>query len=248
MRIRQIALLARELEPVVAALERVLGIEVCFRDPAIEVFGLENAVLPVGDTFLEVVSPLRADASAARLLARRHGDGGYMVILQCEDLQKQRRRVQELGVRVVWETAFPDIATIHLHPRDIGGAIVSLDEARPVESWRWAGPDWESKVRTGVVTGIAGAELQSPDPAALAARWSQVLACPARPEGDAAHEIELEGGRLRFVSLRDGRGEGLSGVEVRARDRADSLAAARDLGLPVTDDVVAICGTRIRLL
>ncbi|MEN8184537.1 MAG: VOC family protein [Myxococcota bacterium] len=248
MRIRQIALVARQLEPVVASLERVLGIEVCFRDPEIGVFGLENAVFPVGDTFLEVVSPLRPDASAARLLERRRGDGGYMVILQCEDLQKQRRRLEELGVRVVWETAFPDIATVHLHPRDVGAAILSFDEARPPGSWRWAGPDWESRVRTGVVTGIAGAELQSPDPAALAERWSQVLAHPARPLPGAAHEIELEGGRLRFVAESDGRGEGLSGLALRVVDPARPLAAARELGLPLFDDEVEICGTRMRFV
>lgn len=221
--------------------------EVCFRDPAVSLFGLENALFPTGDAFLEVVSPVREDASAARLLARRGGDGGYMVILQCEELEKQRRRVEELGVRVVWETAFDDIATIHLHPRDVGGAIVSLDEARPPTSWRWAGPDWETKVRTGVVRGILGAELQSPDPAALAARWSQVLASPTRRVSDDVHEIALEAGRLRFVAERDGRGEGLGGIELDVVDRGRLLAAAHERRLRVDDDVVEICGTRLRL-
>jgi hypothetical protein len=208
MRIRQIALVARDLAPAVETLEQVLGVEVCFRDPGVGVFGLENALVSIGDTFLEVVSPVRDDASAARLLARRGGDGGYMVILQCEELEKHRRRVEELSVRVVWETALEDIATVHLHPRDVGGAIVSLDEARPPESWRWAGRRWEEKVHTEVVRGIVGAELQSADPAALAARWSQVLACPARGVGD-AHEI-VPGTRGRR----------------RARDRARRRAAA----------------------
>jgi hypothetical protein len=247
VRIRQIALVARELAPVVETLEQVLDVEVCFRDPGVGVFGLENALLPIGDTFLEVVSPVRAGASAARLLERRSGDGGYMVILQCEELEKQRRRVQELGVRVVWETSFEDIATIHLHPRDVGAAIVSLDEARPPESWRWAGPGWKSKLRTRVVRGIIGAELQSSDPTALAARWSQVLASPARRVSDDVHEIALEGGRLRFVTDRDGRGEGLGGLELDVVDRGRLLEAAGQRGLRVDDDVVEICGTRLRL-
>jgi len=247
VRIRQLALVARELAPVVETLEQVLGVEVCFRDPGIGVFGLENALFPIGDTFLEVVSPVRADASAARLLARRKGDGGYMVILQCEALEKQRRRVEELGVRIVWETSLEDIATIHLHPRDVGAAIVSLDEARPPESWRWAGPGWEKKVRTEVVRGISGAELQSADPAALAARWSQVLAAPARAVSDGVHEIALEGGRLRFVTDRDGRGEGLGGLELDVVDRDRLVEVARQRGLQVAGDVVEICGTRLRL-
>lgn len=246
MRIRQIALVARELGPAVEQLGQVLGVEVCFRDPAVGVFGLENALFPIGDTFLELVSPVREDASAARLLARRGGDGGYMVILQCEELGKHRRRIEELGVRIVWETTLADIATIHLHPRDVGAAIVSLDEARPPESWRWAGPGWHAKVRTEVVRGIVGAELQSTDPAGVAARWSRVLALPVRKVED-VDEIPLEGGRLRFVSAEDGRGEGLGGLELEVVDRARLVETAQESGLRVEEDVVEICGTRVRL-
>ena len=32
-------------------------------------------------------------------------------------------------------------------PRDVGGAIVSLDRPLPPASWRWAGPGWEEKGR-----------------------------------------------------------------------------------------------------
>ena len=125
MRIRQIALVARELDPVVDDLCAVLGVEVAFNDPGVAEFGLKNAVMALGDQFLEVVSPFRADASAARYLERRRGDGGYMVILQSDDLDADRTRLARVGARIVWEIAFDDIATIHLHPRDVGGAIVS---------------------------------------------------------------------------------------------------------------------------
>ena len=55
MRLRQVALVARKLGTAVEEIREVLGIEVGFADPGVGVFGLENAVLPVGDTFLEVV-------------------------------------------------------------------------------------------------------------------------------------------------------------------------------------------------
>ncbi len=246
MRIRQVALVARQLEPTVDALRAVLGVEVAYRDPGVGVFGLENALLSVGDTFLEVVSPMRQDTSAGRFLARRGGDGGYMVILQSEDLAKDRRRVEELGVRIVWETALEDIATIHLHPRDVGGAILSLDEARPPESWRWAGPDWRAKIRSDVVTGIAGVELQARDPAALAARWSRLLARPVGAGAAGSPEIALEAGTLCFVPERDGRGEGVSGLDFVAVDPARALESARARGLEVAGDQVTVCGTRLR--
>src|SRR5262245_16796633 len=154
MHIRQIALVARELDPVVEDLCAVLGIVVGFRDPGVAEFGLRNAVMPVGTTFLEVVSPVRDDTTAGRFLARRGGDGGYMVILQTDDLDGDRARLARLGARVVWEATLDDIATIHVHPRDIGGAIVSVDQPRPPESWRWGGPDWRRSVRTDRVRRI----------------------------------------------------------------------------------------------
>ena len=59
MRLRQVALVARDLERSVGELCDVLGIEVAYNDPNMVVFGLVNAVMPIGNTFLEVVSPAK---------------------------------------------------------------------------------------------------------------------------------------------------------------------------------------------
>jgi len=174
-RIRQVALVARDLDPVVADLCAVFGLEVAFNDPGVAEFGLRNAVMPVGSTFLEVVSPAREGTTAGRLLDKRGGDGGYMVIVQTDDLEAARTRLGALGVRIVWQIALDDIATLHLHPRDVGGAIVSLDQPRPPESWRWGGPEWQSHVRTDVVDGITSVTLEAENAERLAARWTEVL-------------------------------------------------------------------------
>jgi len=93
MRIRQIALVARDLDRAIEDLRAVLGLTGGFRDPGVAEFGLRNTVLAVGTTFLEVVSPVRDDTTAGRFLARRGGDGGYMVILQTADLAADRARL-----------------------------------------------------------------------------------------------------------------------------------------------------------
>ena len=124
MRLRQVVLAARDLAPVEEALCGVLGVEVCYRDPNVDVFGLKNAIMPIGDAFLEVVCPVRADASAARYIERKGGDCGYMAIVQCDDLESDRKRVAEQGIREVWSVDLPEISTTHLHPRDVGGAIL----------------------------------------------------------------------------------------------------------------------------
>jgi hypothetical protein len=51
MRLRQVALAVRTLEPALGQLRRVLGLGEPFHDPGVGVFGLENAVLPVGDAY-----------------------------------------------------------------------------------------------------------------------------------------------------------------------------------------------------
>jgi hypothetical protein len=235
MRIRQIALVARELDRTVARLCETLDAEVCFSDPGVSEFGLHNALIAFGDTFLEVVSPTRADTTAGRLLDRRGGDGGYMVILQSDDLAADRARVDSLKARVVWQIALKDIASFHLHPKDIGGAIVSLDQPVPPASWRWAGPEWQHKRRSRVASQIIGAELQAEQPQAMAARWAEVLDRPCKRSGEDSYAIDLEPGAVRFTKPRDGRGEGLAGFDLQAAPGQ----APRELSL---------CGTRIRLL
>jgi hypothetical protein len=247
MHIRQIALCARELEPAVADLCAVLGIEISFRDPGVKAFGLHNAVMPVGGQFLEVVSPTRADTTAGRYLDKRGGDGGYMVILQTRDLAAERARLASLDVRVVWSSELPDIASIHLHPRDVGGAIVSLDQPVPPESWRWGGPDWQSRSRTERVAAIRGVTIEAGDPRALASRWAQVLGLAAPRSVKDAFELALEPGAIRFAPA-SGRGDGVAEVELAATDAAAVLEAARDRGLSVDGQTVTLVGVRFRLV
>jgi len=248
MRLRQTVLVARDLDAVVGDLTAVLGIEVGFRDPLVAEFGLRNAVMPVGDTFLEVVSPIDPQATAERYLARRRGDGGYMLIVQCGDLDADRRRVADLGVRTVWKLDLPQIRGTHLHPKDTGGALLSLDDATPVDSWHWAGPQWRSRVRRERVEAITAAEIQSEEPKSLAARWSEILDRPADALAKDRYEITLDGTRLRFVTARDGRGEGLCGFEVRAVDRDAVLRGARERGCCPDGEAVTIGGVRIAIV
>ena len=243
MRLRQVALVARELERSVEELCGVLGLDVAYNDPNVVVFGLSNAVMPVGDTFLEVVSPAQEGTTAGRYLERRGGDGGYMLIFQTRDLARERERIEKLGVRVVWEIDTGRAKVIHLHPHDIGSSLVSFDQMSEWDEWEWAGPDWRSKVRRDSTTGIVAAELQSEDPDRCAARWSEVLGIPRR-----GLEIPLDGGTLRFVQLADERGEGLAGIDVAATGAPEVLRRARDRGLPVDGNCITLSGIRIHLV
>src|SRR5947207_8703468 len=172
VRLRQAVLVARELERAAGELQAALGLPEPFRDPGVGMFGLANTVFAVGDCFLEIVSPVQPDTAAGRYLERHGGDGGYMVMFDLEDLDGARRRVEQAGVRVVWQIDLPDISGTHLHPADTRGAIVSLDQPRPPGSWRWGGPGWEQRSAPG---GVRGATIAVRDPGAVGARWGEIL-------------------------------------------------------------------------
>ena len=247
LRLRQIALVARELDPVTDALREVFGLEICHRDPGVETFGLHNALLPVGNQFIEVVAPIREGTAGGRYLDRRKGDGGYMVIMQCDNHAPRKKRVEHLGIRTVIENDTPEYGLMQLHPRDTGGSFLEIDfqpggEA-PDGPWMPAGKNWKAGVRTEVVKGIAAAEIQSPDPKPLAEKWSQILELPHKADANGAPTIRLDNASIRFVPDRDGRGEGLGGLDLVAVDRARMFAAAQKRGC-ANGDVITIGGVR----
>ena len=223
-------MVAADLAAAEAAIERQLGLELAARDLEVASFGLRNALYPIGDQLLEVVSPMRDGTTAGRFLDKRGGDGGYMVIVQVDDLDEARRRIVDTGARVVYEAAIDGVRGIHLHPADVGGAILSVDATDVWEDWPWAGRDWRDHRRLDRVTAVDAVEIEAADPVATAARWSAVLG--RGPSGEAGITVPLDEGRVDIVPAGE-RGEGIGGFVLRGAPGA----------APV--DTV-ICGCRFR--
>jgi hypothetical protein len=231
VRLRQAVLVAPELEPAASALQRGLGLGEAYHDPGVAEFGLTNAVFAIGDCFLEVIAPVRPGTAAGRYLERA-GTGGYMLIFDLEDLDGARDRAERLGIRVVWRIDLPDISGTHLHPADIGGAIVSLDRSRPYGSWRWGGPAWTGCVGTAAPGRLTGVTVAVAEPAAVAERWGEVLG--VAPGGPDARSLELDNTSVAFLPADGARGEGLVAVAL-ARAGAPGL---RGSGAPVIGRLV----------
>ncbi len=248
--LRQIALVARNLAIVQADLEAVLGIKPCHVDPEVAAFGLENVLLPVGSNFLEIVAPMQDGTAAGRFMDRRGGDGGYMVIAQVETRDEQaevQARAAANNVRVAWEADRPGWRIMQLHPRDMGASFFEVDwheEFDPKGHWGPAGGKaWKDLIDTSVTAEITGAELQADDPAAMAAHWAAVAG--VTPGAD--DTVALANAKLRFVGDLDGRGPGLSAVDIRATDKPRLMEAAATRGLATGPDTVTICGTRFHI-
>jgi hypothetical protein len=252
LRLRQVALVARSLEAVERQLTSVLATDVCFRDPGVGHYGLHNALWALGGTFLEVVAPIRDSTAAGRYLDRRGGDGGYMCIVDCDDLDARRTQLGALGIRIVEDVRAGDAAlwseAIHLHPKDTGGCLLSIDRhsggTDTMGGYRWAGADWQSKARCDAV--ITGAVMQCNDPAATAERWAHLLRRPA-VSADGGHELGLDNAVIRFVPLADERGEGISRVLLSCAEPASMLAAARAVGASVGPGWLDVGGVRFEL-
>jgi hypothetical protein len=207
--------------------------------------------MAAGSGFIEVVAPTRPDTAAGRYLERRGGDGGYMVILDCDDLPARRRHLDALGIRIVNALAHDGYAGLQLHPRDTGGAMLELNHTEGGESldgpYHPAGPGWRAARRTDVTTDLLAAEITAADPAALAERWSEILERPVMRCGAGAPEIRLDLGALRFVRAA-GRGEGLVAAELAAADpaRIRAAAAARRLAIDCGGPIIGGVAFRLR--
>ncbi len=204
MRLRQVAWVAGDLGKAEAAIVDELGLDRCFRDPGVAAFGLHNALFPIGDQFLEVVSPLagNADTAGGRHLERRGGDSGYMVILQTDQLEAVKERATKADVRIVFEALGGEasdgttIRGIHFHPKDVGGAILSIDQSATAAEWAWAGPQWRDHVRDERVRRLTSVTIEVVDPEAAAATWSALVGIPVADDTT----IELDDAIIRFVN------------------------------------------------
>ncbi len=252
LHLRQVALVANDLDRVVGDLCAVFGLRVGFNDPQITTLQLVNAVIPVGEEFLEVVAPTAKGITADRFLQRRGGDGGYMLIFQTDDHSPRRRRVDELGVRVVAEFNGHGFTNMQLHPADTGGTFLEIDHQEGERAWHPAGPDWRSAVQTDVAAAIVGATVQCQDPAAVSARWSEILELPVATgtgwNGAVAQVIEADGSTIRFIEPVDERGDGLAGCDVAVHDVAAVLSRARERSLAIGDAHVMMGGVRFDLI
>lgn len=253
LRVRQIAFIVEDADKVAGQLHDVFGLEVAYIDEHLPpAFGLQNRLLPVGTQFIEVCAPVRENTAGGRYLERRGGDGGYMVICQCDDHAPRKKRVQELGIRTVAARDTDTSCLMQLHPQDTGGSFLEIDwHEKPDEEfpgWSHAirGP-WPDFIRTDRVKGISGVEIQSPDPARVAARWSEIIEEPL-VQGPAGPAIHVDNAVIRFVEAADGRPEGLGGIDLAATDAEAARAAAEHHGLLREDGVIMIGGMRIRVV
>jgi hypothetical protein len=207
------------------------GLQVAFRDPALEAYGMRNAILPVADAFIEVAGPTRDDVPAARYL-ERHGPGGYVVLLQTDDLPAAERRLEAARVGVTHRIEHDGAIELHLRFGDVGGTLLSVDHVNPPDAWPFAGPDWREQVCTEQVSALAGIDIACGDTDAVAHRWGDVVGLRAHASEN-GWELRLDDADVRFVEASDGR-DRLTRIRLRASGSASRGSELRIGSLTLT--------------
>ena len=254
MRLRQICIVAEDLQMSLETLAELLGSPVIYRDPGVAHFGLENGLIMTGGDFVEVVSPLAnaGDTAAGRHLAR-YGDGFYMAIFQCADANPLIAHIKENAGRGVFEIDADGVRATHFHPKDFGGAIVSVDSMghedwqSPQAYWQWAHwppknttvPDTDTSV--GALAGLsvsAGAPSDMQNRSDLQNQWAHFLQRPK--END---RLLFDGAEIAFHEGDSSRAA-IGDIYFHAgRDSVSTIhARAENLGLPMQNGGVSFGG------
>ncbi len=256
LRLKQICLVAPHLEPLAADIGTVMGLDVCYRDEAVGNYGLENVLFPVDSILLEVVAPTRDGTAAGRYLDRiKRADvkegfhGGYMVIFTASDVERRRENAKSIGVRVAHVLDKPGFYSNQLHPADCRAAFICFNRTEGSDGilgpYTVAGPDWQKHIRKDTTQALVGLELESPDPAGLAAHWAKIFEVPVEKNAAGEPVLNFVNNSFRFIQ---GPKEVLGGLVFRVNDVAKVRETARAKGYVVDGDSFHMGGVNFRLV
>jgi hypothetical protein len=248
LRLRQICLVAPQLEPVISDIAGIMGLNVCYRDGNVAKYGLENALLPVDTILLEVVAPFQAGTAAGRFLEKTGGHGGYMAIFCCEDPGARGRHAEKIGVRIANVIGHAPYHGVQLHPRDCRAAFIEFNHTDGSDDilgpYPPAGSDWQKSIRKDVTQALTGVEMQSPDPAGLAEHWGGILGIAVSKDAGGAPQLKLPNCAFSFIK---GDSEIMTGLTFKASDVAQVLGAARARGHAVSGNSFDLGGVTFQL-
>jgi methylmalonyl-CoA/ethylmalonyl-CoA epimerase len=125
--IDHVAVAVHDLDAAVAWHARVFGMEVVHRE-RVERDGVDEALLRVADSYLQLLAPTREDSPVARFLARR-GEGLHHVAYRVEDCAAALEAAVSAGARPIDLVPRPGsrgTTVAFLHPAGAFGTLIEL--------------------------------------------------------------------------------------------------------------------------
>jgi len=125
--IDHIAIAVRDLEAAIAYYRDTFGCEVEHRE-RVESDGVEEALLKVADSYVQLITPVRDDSPVAKYLEKK-GEGIHHVGYRVDDCAAALARVQAQGHRVIDEVPRPGsrgTTVAFVHPKTAFGTLIEL--------------------------------------------------------------------------------------------------------------------------
>ncbi|MBW3661560.1 MAG: methylmalonyl-CoA epimerase [Actinobacteria bacterium] len=128
-RIDQIAIAVDDLDEALEFYRRAFGLVPEYRE-VVESDGVEEAMLKVGDTYIQLLQATREDSPIARFIARS-GPGLHHLGFGVRSVAGALEHLREEGVRLIDEDPRPGgggHTVAFVHPKGTGGVLVELVE------------------------------------------------------------------------------------------------------------------------
>ena len=129
-KIEHIALAVQDLDAAVAHYKDVWGLEVSHREQ-VEDQGVEEAMLPIGESFLQLLGPTGPDTTVGKFIEHR-GEGLHHIAYEVPDLEGALAELKERGVRLIDEVprrGGRGHMVAFVHPKGNHGLLVELIQA-----------------------------------------------------------------------------------------------------------------------
>ena len=125
--IDHVAIAVNDLEAAIAYYRETFGAEVDHRE-VVESDGVEEALLKVADSYVQLLTPIRDDSPVAKSLDKR-GEGIHHVAYRVDDCAAAIERVKREGHQVIDELPRPGsrgTTVAFIHPRGSFGTLIEL--------------------------------------------------------------------------------------------------------------------------
>jgi methylmalonyl-CoA/ethylmalonyl-CoA epimerase len=127
--IDHVAIAVEDLAAAVAYYEETFGATVEHRE-VVESDGVEEALLRVADSYIQLLTPTRDDSPVAKYLERK-GEGLHHVAYRVADCAEALQSVKDHGGRVIDEAPRPGsrgTTVAFVHPKGAFGTLIELVE------------------------------------------------------------------------------------------------------------------------
>ena len=128
-RIDHIGIAVPDLETALAPYVEGLGIQVAHREE-VATQKVRVAMMPVGETNIELLEPTSEDSPIAKFLKDR-GPGIHHIAIAVDDIEAAMERMNAAGVRMIDTEPRPGAGGTKVafaHPKAFGGVLVELVE------------------------------------------------------------------------------------------------------------------------